>query len=194
MHLPFLRCARGNLFGIYGGRNGVAFVVGLPRGFAFRPLCPWLRAFQVGLTPVAALQRSPVNSPSRGTLGVISMAFWKGTRKTVSESVRRVCYTRHILPMGVFSLYAARSGRYRLCVGELYRVRRAITGTRAQSLTCCPLSSVALGLESRDTSPDATDWHPFFGTWPHPHSLGVGSFSCPLSVILSAHASIFGVL
>ncbi|KAH9025245.1 hypothetical protein EDB84DRAFT_1440441 [Lactarius hengduanensis] len=79
----------------------------------------------------------------------IGRAFRKGTQKTVSESVRRVYYTRHILPMGVFSLYAARSGRYRLCVGELYRVRRAITGTRPTS-TIFP-------------SPDATGRHPFFG-------------------------------
>ncbi|KAH8981956.1 hypothetical protein EDB86DRAFT_3129344 [Lactarius hatsudake] len=87
---------------------------------------------------------SPVNSPSRGTSRVTVTAYGRILGEQVWSPFFAECALKHHnLPMGESSLYAARSGRYRLC---LSRVR-----------------------------------------W------GVGSFSCPLSVIFLAHASIFGV-
>ncbi|KAH9005818.1 hypothetical protein EDB86DRAFT_2824907 [Lactarius hatsudake] len=89
MHLPFLHCACNDLLGfMVEEMPGVAFAVGIPCGFAYPTFAP-----------IAA--HSPVNFPSRSTLGIILMAFRKGTRKTVSESMHHVCYMRHSLPLGV---------------------------------------------------------------------------------------------
>ncbi|KAH9175184.1 hypothetical protein EDB89DRAFT_1948133, partial [Lactarius sanguifluus] len=63
---PVPRCAYGDHFWDLRWRKWydicVAFVVGLPHGLAFPTF-----------VPMAA--RSPVNSPSHGTSGVLSMAF-----------------------------------------------------------------------------------------------------------------------
>ncbi|KAH9173182.1 hypothetical protein EDB89DRAFT_2228909, partial [Lactarius sanguifluus] len=70
-------------FGIYGGRNGVAFAVGLPCGFAYPTFAP-----------MAA--RSPVNSPSRGTSRVTAMAF----RRVLGGQVRRLVLSSLRSPYG----------------------------------------------------------------------------------------------
>ncbi|KAH8990425.1 hypothetical protein EDB86DRAFT_1775230 [Lactarius hatsudake] len=58
-------CACGDLLGFTVEEMVSPLSVGLPCGFAFRPLRPWLHC-------------SPVNSPSCGTSGVISMASSEG--------------------------------------------------------------------------------------------------------------------
>ncbi|KAH9168868.1 hypothetical protein EDB89DRAFT_1989950, partial [Lactarius sanguifluus] len=95
MHLPFPAAHTEIIFGIYGGGNGVAFVVGLPRGLAFPTFCAHGCALSCQL-------------PLTRHIGRAFDGLWKDDWRTVSESVRRVCYTRHSLPLGVFSLCTSR--------------------------------------------------------------------------------------
>ncbi|KAH9166662.1 hypothetical protein EDB89DRAFT_192901 [Lactarius sanguifluus] len=72
-------------------------------------LCRWPAPW-VGLSDLCAHGCAlSCQLPLTRHIGRAFDGLWKDDWRTVSESVRRVCYTRHSLPLGVFSLCTSRS-------------------------------------------------------------------------------------
>ncbi|KAH9162268.1 hypothetical protein EDB89DRAFT_652979 [Lactarius sanguifluus] len=72
-------------------------------------LCRWPAPW-VGLSDLCAHGCAlSCQLPLTRHIGRAFNGLWKDDWRTVSESVRRVCYTRHSLPLGVFSLCTSRS-------------------------------------------------------------------------------------
>ncbi|KAH9171219.1 hypothetical protein EDB89DRAFT_1134495 [Lactarius sanguifluus] len=125
---------RRSFFGIYGGGNGVAFVVGLPSGLAFRPLRPWLRALLS--TPPHAAHRACFQWPLEGCL-----------EDSFGECAPCLLHASQS-PSGSFLPLHFQVTFYYLCVrGELYRVSRPCAVTdKMLPLQLCSFGHGHLGL------------------------------------------------